>query len=191
MLLGSSGMVNWVTNPLKNICENVNTLALGGVHLVVLAHLQRRSCWSWIGSTWRREREVFRCTPNYRMALDLEFCIDPLCFGSNMQVGCVALWINFSKYSRSSKSEFEAKSYSRFSAERSVIGHIQSVFLTHPGVTDTRRESNKWWPNVFGHQKGSLEPLWKWPDSGRVEFGHRRKGSLVNCAEACWWPDSA
>ena len=37
------------------------------------------------------EREVFRCTPNYRMALDLEFFIDPLHFGSNMQVGCVAL----------------------------------------------------------------------------------------------------
>ena len=37
------------------------------------------------------EREVFWCTPNYRMALDLEFCIDPLCFGSDMQVGCVSL----------------------------------------------------------------------------------------------------
>ena len=39
----------------------------------------------------REEREVFRCTLNYRMALDLEFYIDPLCFGSNMQVGCVSL----------------------------------------------------------------------------------------------------
>ena len=39
MLLGSSGVVNCVTNPLKNVCENANTLALGGVHLVVLAHL--------------------------------------------------------------------------------------------------------------------------------------------------------
>ena len=37
-----------------------------------------------------RER-FFRCTPNYRMALDLEFCIDPLWFGSNMLVGCVSL----------------------------------------------------------------------------------------------------
>ena len=31
MLLGSSGVVNWVTNPLKNVYENANTLALGGV----------------------------------------------------------------------------------------------------------------------------------------------------------------
>ena len=37
------------------------------------------------------EERGFLCTLNYRMALDLEFCIDPLCFGSNMQVGCVAL----------------------------------------------------------------------------------------------------
>ena len=32
-------------NPLENDCENANTLAHGGVHLVVLAHLQRRSGW--------------------------------------------------------------------------------------------------------------------------------------------------
>ena len=38
------------------------------------------------------KREMFFwCTPNYRVALDLELCIDPLCFESNMQVGCVAL----------------------------------------------------------------------------------------------------
>ena len=30
-----------MTNPLKNVCENANILALGGVHLVLLAHLQR------------------------------------------------------------------------------------------------------------------------------------------------------
>ena len=31
-----------IINPLKNIYENANTLAHGGVHLVVLAYLQRR-----------------------------------------------------------------------------------------------------------------------------------------------------
>jgi hypothetical protein len=37
------------------------------------------------------EKTVFRCTLNYKMALRLEFYIHPLCFGSNMHVGCVAL----------------------------------------------------------------------------------------------------
>jgi len=37
------------------------------------------------------ERKVFWCAPNYVMVLRLELCIDPLCFRSNMQVGCVAL----------------------------------------------------------------------------------------------------
>ena len=31
-----------MVNPLENDCENANTLTHGGVHLVVLAHLQRR-----------------------------------------------------------------------------------------------------------------------------------------------------
>jgi hypothetical protein len=51
-LVGSSGMVNWVTNPLKNVCENANTLAHDGVHLVVLAHLQMRRSWRSFGETW-------------------------------------------------------------------------------------------------------------------------------------------
>jgi hypothetical protein len=34
-----------VTNPLENNCENANTLAHDVVHLVVLALLQRGSCW--------------------------------------------------------------------------------------------------------------------------------------------------
>ena len=41
-MLGLSGVVRASENPLKNDCENANTLAHGGVHLVVLAHLQRR-----------------------------------------------------------------------------------------------------------------------------------------------------
>ena len=46
MLLGSSGVVRASENSLKNICENANRHVHGGVHLVVLAHLQRRRCWS-------------------------------------------------------------------------------------------------------------------------------------------------
>ena len=32
----------------------------------------------------REEKNVFRCTLNYRMVLGLELCIYPLFFGSNM-----------------------------------------------------------------------------------------------------------
>jgi hypothetical protein len=56
------------------------------------------------------------------MALGLEFCIDPLCFGSNMYVGCVALCISFLKCLRSSKSDFGAKSYGRSSERTSMTG---------------------------------------------------------------------
>ena len=44
MLLGSSGVVSWSEKSFENVCENANTHAQGVVHLVVLAHLQRRSC---------------------------------------------------------------------------------------------------------------------------------------------------
>ena len=44
MLLGSSGVVRASENILKNICENTNRHVHGGVHLVVLAHLQRIRC---------------------------------------------------------------------------------------------------------------------------------------------------
>ena len=79
-----------MTNPLENICEK-----LTHIHIVV------HTWWYWhickgeevrvVVNQLREEKKVFRCTPNYRMALDLELCIDTLCFGSNMQVGCVAL----------------------------------------------------------------------------------------------------
>jgi hypothetical protein len=96
-------------NPLENICENANTQAHGGVHLVVLAHLQRRQRFG--------EENIFQCVLNYMMVLGLELYVDPLCFGSNMHVGCVDLCISFLKCPRSSKSEFKTKSYSRFSVE--------------------------------------------------------------------------
>jgi hypothetical protein len=72
-----------VTNHLKNVCGNSNTHSHGGVHLVVLAHLQRRSVGVELDQLGE-EKMVFWCTLNYRMALGLEFCIDPLFFGSNM-----------------------------------------------------------------------------------------------------------
>jgi hypothetical protein len=45
--LGLSGVASWVANPLKNNCENANTHTHDGVHLVVLAYLQRRRSWWW------------------------------------------------------------------------------------------------------------------------------------------------
>ena len=35
------------------------------------------------------ERKVFRCAPNYAMAIGLEFCVDPFFFGSVLLVGCI------------------------------------------------------------------------------------------------------
>ena len=42
-------------NPLKNVCENANTLTHGDVYLVVLAHLQRR--WQCDGATDALDRK--------------------------------------------------------------------------------------------------------------------------------------
>jgi hypothetical protein len=50
----------------------------------------------------------------------LSCCVDPFFFGSNLLL-CSPL-SKLSKCPRSSNSEFRAKSYSRFSAERSVTG---------------------------------------------------------------------
>ena len=36
-------------------------------------------------------RKVFRCSPETRLALGVEYYFDSLCFGSNIQLGCVAL----------------------------------------------------------------------------------------------------
>ena len=60
------------------------------------------------------------------MVLGLESYIDPLCFGSNMNLVCVALCISFPKYPRSSKSDFGAKSYSRSSDKHFATGRWRS-----------------------------------------------------------------
>ena len=130
MLLGSSGIVKWVTNPLKNGWENANTLAHDGVHLVVLVHLQRRRSWkSFVGEKVNRTLMARATGPRWDgpvgvcwtlMVLGWELCIDPLCFRTNMHIGRVALYISFPKCLRSSKSDFGAKSFGHFSGEHSV-----------------------------------------------------------------------
>ena len=37
------------------------------------------------------ESKVFRYSPDTRMALGVEYCFDPLCFGSSIHLSCVAL----------------------------------------------------------------------------------------------------
>jgi hypothetical protein len=37
------------------------------------------------------ERKTFRCSPDTRIALGVEYCFDILCLGSRIHVGCVAL----------------------------------------------------------------------------------------------------
>ena len=100
------------------VVKNANTLSHDGVHLVVLAHLQRRRRFG--------EEKIFQCALNYMMVLGLEFYVDPLCFASNMHVGCVSLCISFPKYPRSSKSDFGAKSYSRSSDKHFATGRWRS-----------------------------------------------------------------
>ena len=36
-------------------------------------------------------RKVFWCSLEIRLAFGVEYCFNPLCFGSNIQLGCVAL----------------------------------------------------------------------------------------------------
>jgi hypothetical protein len=137
LLLGLSGVASWVTNPLKNICEK-----LTHVHKMLYTWWCWHICKGEVGvelDQLGEEKKVFWCTLNYRMVLGLEFCIYSLCFGSNMQVGCVALWISFSKCPRSLKSEFEAKSYNHFSVERSVTGCWTEAQVQSPVSTS---ESN-------------------------------------------------
>ena len=36
-------------------------------------------------------RKAFRCSLEIRLALEVKYCFGPLCFGSNIQLSCVAL----------------------------------------------------------------------------------------------------
>ena len=37
------------------------------------------------------EREVFRCSPDIRMAFRLEYCFDPFCFGLSIHIYWIPL----------------------------------------------------------------------------------------------------
>jgi hypothetical protein len=110
MLLGSSDVVKWVITLWKMVVKMLTHLHMvvytGGVDTFTKEKKLEKF---WRNLSWKREV----------MVLGLEFYFDPLCFGSNMHVGCVALCISFPKCSRSSKSEIGAKSYSHFSAQDS------------------------------------------------------------------------
>ena len=88
MLLGSSGVVRLSENPLKIFVK-----MLTHMHTVLLTWC----CWhickvegvevDQLGEA----RKVFRFSPEIRWSLGVEYCFDPLCFGSSIQLGCVAL----------------------------------------------------------------------------------------------------
>ena len=90
MLLGSSGVVRSSENPLKMIMK-----MLTHMHMVLFTWC----CWhickgEGVGVDVDQLGEaikVFRCSPKTRLALGVEYCFDPLCFGSNIQLGCVVL----------------------------------------------------------------------------------------------------
>ena len=73
-----------MANPLKNVCEKLTQ-----IHMVV------HTWWCWhickgevrvVVNQLREEKKVFRCTPNYRIVLGLEYGFDSLLFGSRMIV---------------------------------------------------------------------------------------------------------
>ena len=123
-------------NPWKMLEKNANTraqwwytmcLALGskGEEIEVVLEVKRSTgpWWRSIGPLW--DGHVGLCWT--LMVLGWEFCIDPLCFGPNMHLVCVALCISFPKCPTSSKSEFGANSYSHFSAQDTGSGPSQDL----------------------------------------------------------------
>ena len=90
VLLGSSGVVRSSENPLKMIVKMVTHM-----HMVLFTWC----CWpickgKSVGVDVDQLGEaikVFRCSPETRLALGVEYCFDLLCFGSNIQLGCVSL----------------------------------------------------------------------------------------------------
>ena len=90
MLLGSRGAVRSNENPLKMIVK-----MLTHIHIVVY------TWWCWhiykgevVGVDVDQLLEggkIFQCSLETRLSLGMENCFDPLCFGSNIQLGCVSL----------------------------------------------------------------------------------------------------
>ena len=88
MLLGSSGMVRSSENPLKIIVK-----MLTHMHTVLLTWC----CWhickgEGVGvdvDQLGEARKTFWCSLETGLALGVEYCFDPLCFGLNIQLACV------------------------------------------------------------------------------------------------------
>ena len=71
------------------------------VKMLTNMHMVMYTCWCWhickgkgVGvdvDQLEEEKKMFRCSPDTRMALGVEYSFDPLCFESSIHVGCVAL----------------------------------------------------------------------------------------------------
>ena len=70
----------------ENNCENANTQA----HSVVGTFAKKKMLELMLINLGKQER-FFWCSSKTRLALGVEYCFDPLCFGSNIQLGCVVL----------------------------------------------------------------------------------------------------
>ena len=89
MLLGSSGVVRSSENPLKMIVK-----MLTHMHMVLFTWY----CWHICKGEGVRvdvdqlgeARKNFRCSPKTRLDHGVAYCFDPLCFGSNIHLDCVA-----------------------------------------------------------------------------------------------------
>ena len=81
--------------------ERLTPLKKMFVKMLTHKHMVMNSWWCWhickgggVGvdvDQLSEERKVFRCSPDTRTALRVEYCFDPLCLGSSVHVGCVAL----------------------------------------------------------------------------------------------------
>ena len=88
MLLGSSGVVRSSKTLLKMIVK-----MLTHMNMVLFTWC----CWHIcegegvgvdVDQLWEA-RKIFRCSPETRLSLRVEYCFDPLCFRSNIHLGCV------------------------------------------------------------------------------------------------------
>jgi hypothetical protein len=107
------------------------------------------------------------------VALGLELCVDTFCFGSNIHVGCVVLYISFPKYPRSSQSKFRAKSYRRFSADTDEQDRVQILGPDHVYLVRLCVFSCVW----RAQEPGDLVGCWVLTGSGsRVQTLFSRSG---------------
>ena len=89
MLLGSSGMVRSSENLLKMIVKMQTHM-----HMVLFTWC----CWYFCKGErvgvdvyqLGEARKAFWCSSEIRLALGVKYYFDPLCFGSNIQLVCVA-----------------------------------------------------------------------------------------------------